>query len=197
MGSGVVGFPETVQAVLSHRFELKDSVCEYLVQWASDQEKTWEPSYNLTECGQALAQYWRQFIKENTLHSFLLPQGIKSPKKTSTKVTKGRSAVAKRAVAKIKGPEDRIAVAKRVQMNKQLDNVRARTVAKKPPARAKLSVGDEDDRENQVLVDDIFMAASSSNASTHRESEAASTSRPSLTVQRARKSTGGKLPTSL
>ncbi|KAJ1721340.1 hypothetical protein LPJ53_004119 [Coemansia erecta] len=174
---------EEIDTVLDHR--VVDNKVEYLLQWTSDGNKTWEADTNLTECDQALSLYWNGFIQKNPNHSYLIPQIvetaqsaedeviIKSPKRTKT-TNKKKAQVVRKATSR-SAPEDRIAVAKRVQMNKQLSGARSRVAApvsktaREPPARSKRV-------EKPVSSDeeDIEMSPSP----------------PTKVVQRARKSTG-------
>ncbi|KAJ2439308.1 hypothetical protein GGF42_007997 [Coemansia sp. RSA 2424] len=168
---------DEVDLILKHRFT-QDQVCEYLVQWSGDLARTWEPSVNLTECQTLLNSYWREFCATLRNFEFLSPsftlvtdneasdgeeeedgdEKKKKEKDDDTPPSK-RPAMAKKPSSSLarKRPteaEDKIAVAKRVQMNKQLIGVRSRagiskaseassssgsSRTKPPPPTAKLS----------------------------------------------------------
>ncbi|KAI7830081.1 hypothetical protein BX661DRAFT_181053 [Kickxella alabastrina] len=130
--------PKELDLILSHRFKATQH-CEYLVQWSSDQAKTWEPSSNLQDCAQCLATYWRSFVIKSPNHPFLLPltaataaaAAAATPLATATRspARKPKALVANPSRAKkdvSETEEDQIAVAKRVQMNKQLRGARGR-----------------------------------------------------------------------
>ncbi|KAJ1931908.1 hypothetical protein GGF37_007235, partial [Kickxella alabastrina] len=132
--------PKELDLILSHRFKATQH-CEYLVQWSSDQAKTWEPSSNLQDCAQCLATYWRSFVIKSPNHPFLLPltaaAAAATPLATATRspARKPKALVANPSRAKkdvsetgagALQEEDQIAVAKRVQMNKQLRGARGR-----------------------------------------------------------------------
>ncbi|KAJ1885071.1 hypothetical protein LPJ66_010304, partial [Kickxella alabastrina] len=223
--------PKELDLIISHRFKATQH-CEYLVQWSSDQAKTWEPSSNLQDCAQCLATYWRSFVIKSPNHPFLLPltasasaavaaAAAATPLATATRspARKPKAVVAKPSRAKKDVPEtgtgalqeeDRIAVAKRVQMNKQLGGARGRAgmavaVAgvKPPPPNAKRSnVGAK--RSHREIADVVESGAAGDvsaesvqkpGVSTRKEN-ALEDSKPPLPtrpriVQRARKSTGG------
>ncbi|KAJ2464207.1 hypothetical protein GGI03_003372 [Coemansia sp. RSA 2337] len=156
---------DEVDLILKHRFA--DKACEYLVQWSGDLARTWEPSSNLTECQTLLGSYWREFSCTARNFEFLTPSFtlVEEPVSEEEEETEPKPAPKKRTVAVRKRParvaEDRIVVAKRVQMNKQLVGARTRagassSVAKRPPPTAKRSVAmdfddDFDDTEPPVV----------------------------------------------
>ncbi|KAJ2822255.1 hypothetical protein IWW50_004289 [Coemansia erecta] len=164
-----------VSSILEHRTTDAQGI-EYLVQWASDQAQTWEPSTNLTECTQTLAAYWRTHVCSTP--AAYLQATVIAPPEPKPRVAPKKARAADPAT-------DRIAVAKRVQANKQLRGSLARsgTIAaaplmKPPPLNAKRSTADA--------------AGSSSTATLTPVSETANmvadmNIRP---IQRARKSTG-------
>ncbi|KAJ1852453.1 hypothetical protein GGF49_002173 [Coemansia sp. RSA 1853] len=135
---------EEVSAILDHRATTTQSI-EYLVQWTSDQVKTWEPSHNLTKCALELTAYWRKhvaasrgpYLEAIVIESKPKPSDIRPAKKARV----------------VKPVADKITVAKRVQANKQLRGSLARAVPTgvsgsiasapliKPPPNAKRSSG--------------------------------------------------------
>ncbi|KAJ2054165.1 hypothetical protein H4S04_000182 [Coemansia sp. S16] len=156
---------DEVDLILKHRFA--DKACEYLVQWSGDLARTWEPSSNLTECQTLLGSYWREFSSTARNFEFLTPSFtlVEEPVSEEEEEAEPKPAPKKRTVAVRKRParvaEDKIAVAKRVQMNKQLVGARTRagassSVTKRPPPTAKRSVAmdfddDFDDTEPPVV----------------------------------------------
>ncbi|KAJ2454768.1 hypothetical protein EV183_001352 [Coemansia sp. RSA 2336] len=165
---------DEVSRVVKHRISAQDEI-EYLVEWACDQESTWEPFTNLTNCAQQLAVYWRAFVNANK-QPYLEPQATR-PAKQGKRVKPTRE------------PQDRIAMAKRVQANKQLRGSLARNAGasgsgvkvKPPPLHAKRSAS----------------AAVSAMAQPSPVTETASLLAgmripPKPGIQRARKSTGGR-----
>ncbi|KAJ2254496.1 hypothetical protein IW137_001942 [Coemansia sp. RSA 1287] len=150
---------EEISAILEHRATATQSI-EYLVQWASDQVKTWEPSHNLTKCAPELTVYWRKHVAASRgpyLEAIIIkpkPSARQPANKlaraanSATDKPSGRSAKKARVVNPV---SDRIAVAKRVQANKQLRGSLARAIPTgasgsmaevpliKPPPNAKRS----------------------------------------------------------
>ncbi|KAJ1646453.1 hypothetical protein J3B02_002577 [Coemansia erecta] len=211
--------PETVELVVGHR--TVDSKIEYLVQWASDKEKTWEASNHLIECDEALTAYWRSFIEKNPHHSYIVPSPSEQPQpQTQEAKAQGKSAQKsrepgiKRQKKSVSRPvsEDKIAVAKRVQMNKMLAGSRSRgiriaaaasssssmasvaegrTAVKPPPAFAKRSSSD-------IAMENMASESPQSPRSPQIPQSAPSSDVPSSppkpAAQRARKSTGRRLP---
>lgn len=45
----------TVKKILKHR--MRNSVLEYLIQWANYDDPTWEPLSNLNKCDKLLDEY--------------------------------------------------------------------------------------------------------------------------------------------
>ncbi|KAJ2062173.1 Strongly-conserved Zn-finger binding protein (TFIIIA) [Coemansia sp. S146] len=159
---------DEVDLILKHRFA--DKACEYLVQWSGDLARTWEPSSNLTECQTFLRSYWREFSSSARNFEFLTPsftlveEQVFEEEEEAEEEAESKPVPKKRTVATKRRParaaEDKIAVAKRVQMNKQLVDARTRAGAsssstKSPPPTAKRSVAmdfddDFDDTEPPV-----------------------------------------------
>ncbi|KAJ2009769.1 hypothetical protein GGI04_000181 [Coemansia thaxteri] len=134
---------EEVSNILKHRFGGGSTACEYLVQWTSDASKTWEPSDNLTECSELLCEYWRAFSTASGRFEFLVPsctvlsaapvseaeEDIEvSPEPSAPKRRRnaGKAAAAPKRTGRVPKAEDKIAVAKRVQMNRQLSGALSR-----------------------------------------------------------------------
>ncbi|KAJ2498189.1 hypothetical protein GGH96_004500 [Coemansia sp. RSA 1972] len=164
---------EEVSAILDHRATATQSI-EYLVQWTSDHVSTWEPSHNLTKCALELTVYWRKHVAVS--RGPYLEAIIIKPKPLARRPAKK---------ARVVNPvSDRIAMAKRVQANKQLRGSLARAIPTgasgsmvsapliKPPPNAKRSSGPvlSPVSETANMVGNLVI-------------------RP---VQRARKSTGGR-----
>ncbi|KAJ2373983.1 hypothetical protein GGI05_007369 [Coemansia sp. RSA 2603] len=180
---------EEIDAVLDHR--VVDDKIEYLLQWSSDGNKTWESDKNLVDCSQLLSIYWNTFIQKTPNHSYVIPQIVetqqpaadnteqKTRKRAKSIGTKKKQLV-RRATSK-PAPEDKIAVAKRVQMNKQLSGARGRVAAtvskaaRASPARAKRVKGVESSDEEEIDL-------------------SPDSSKTTKVVQRARKSTGRRAP---
>ncbi|KAI9470301.1 hypothetical protein LPJ78_000478 [Coemansia sp. RSA 989] len=168
---------DKVNRIVKHRISAQGEI-EYSVEWACDQESTWEPSINLTNCAQLLAVYWRAFINTNK-QSYLEPQQTEQAKPAKQ---------AKRTKP-TREPQDRIAMAKRVQANKQLRGSLARNAGasgsvslkvKPPPLTAKRSVSA------------AVSAMAQPSPVTETTSLLAGLRIPKKRVQRARKSTGGR-----
>ncbi|KAJ2491474.1 hypothetical protein IWW37_002249 [Coemansia sp. RSA 2050] len=179
---------DEVDLIIEHRFS--NSACEYLVQWSRDLARTWEPSGNLTECHTLLSCYWREFSSTKRNFEFLTPSFTLVEEQASGNeedeegeepepAPKKRAAAAKRQPVRRLAPEDKIAVAKRVQMNKQLAGARTRAsgTAKPPPPTAKRSFEFNDGLDV-----------------TEPQVPAAGPARRKAGSQTARKSTGGRRP---
>ncbi|KAJ1803959.1 hypothetical protein LPJ75_005726 [Coemansia sp. RSA 2598] len=200
---------EEVELVADHR--TVDRKVVYLVQWASDKEKTWEAAEHLGECDEALAVYWRSFIQKDPHHSYILPNPAEQQKQPRETKANGKAAQktketgAKRQKKAVSRPvsDDKIAVAKRVQMNKMLAGSRSRgirvaaaaasssaalaaegrTATKPPPAFAKRSSFD-------VVMEDTGIESPRSVPSC----SASASPQIAMPAQRARKSTGRRVP---
>ncbi|KAJ1732698.1 hypothetical protein LPJ61_001921 [Coemansia biformis] len=143
-----------VEAIERHRI-VEGGGCEYLVCWA-DGRQTWEPADGLARCDQVLAAYWRAYVSRGGSSSYLdvVVEEQVSAIPAPAKPTPTRQ-IAKRTRVAAAGP-DKIAVAKRVQANKQLGRSLARSslpaagpststtaapAVKPPPLNAKRSIG--------------------------------------------------------
>ncbi|KAJ2891186.1 hypothetical protein GGI21_005285 [Coemansia aciculifera] len=132
---------DEVDLILKHRFAETQGGCEYLVQWSGDLARTWEPSSNLTECQALLSSYWREFSCTARSFEFLSPSFTLVTDSEASSDEEDDAVVSERtkplppkkrpAAARSSRPaaEDKIAVAKRVQMNKQLAGARGRAAA--------------------------------------------------------------------
>ncbi|KAJ2137460.1 hypothetical protein IW136_003503 [Coemansia sp. RSA 678] len=150
---------EEISAILEHRTTTTQSI-EYLVQWASDHVKTWEPSHNLTKCALELTVYWRKHVAascEPYLEAIIIKpkpsarQPANKLARAANSATDKPSARRPAKKARVVNPvSDRIVVAKRVQANKQLRGSLARAIPAgasgsmaapliKPPRNAKRS----------------------------------------------------------
>ncbi|KAJ1834913.1 hypothetical protein IWW55_001893 [Coemansia sp. RSA 2706] len=186
---------DEVSAILDHRTTQTQSI-DYLVQWTSDQGQTWEPATSLSDCAQLLAAYWRVQVTTKPV-PYLEPLAEKPP------------ASAKRAAKqpRLDPTVDRIAVAKRVQANKQLRGSLARTGSSSAlaarrnagPAGLAIRSGGVSGAIVDAPVKPPPMNARRSCPAASPVSEAAGMvagldlgRKPAL--QRARKSTGGRRP---
>ncbi|KAJ1863139.1 hypothetical protein H4R99_002283 [Coemansia sp. RSA 1722] len=210
---------EEVEQIVDHRTTANK--VEYLVQWTSDQEKTWEDSSHLTECDEALALYWRNFIQKNPHHTYMIPDPlvVQEAAKAAAKAAKQpKPAKAKESVKRQKKAvsrpvsEDKIAVAKRVQMTKMLAGSRSRGIrvaaaAASAAASSSLTafsvpaVSEQRAEGNGGAVKPPPASAKRcpsdavAGAAQNQASQAAAAATPgSPPVQRARKSTGRRIP---
>ncbi|KAJ2705564.1 hypothetical protein FB645_002353 [Coemansia sp. IMI 203386] len=209
---------EEVEQIVDHRTTANK--VEYLVQWTSDQEKTWEDSSHLTECDEALALYWRNFIQKNPHHTYMIPDPLvvqEAAKAAAEAVKQPKPAKAKESVKRQKKAvsrpvsEDKIAVAKRLQMTKMLAGSRSRGIrmaaaAASAAASSSLTafsvpaVSEQRAEGNDGAVKPPLASAKRSSpeavagAAQNQASQAAAATPGSLSVQRARKSTGRRIP---
>ncbi|KAJ2081735.1 hypothetical protein H4R24_002132 [Coemansia sp. RSA 988] len=173
---------EEVDLILLHRITATRK-CEYLVQWANDQQQTWETGDSLEDTDQLLASYWRGYVERAGASSYL---------EQSVNVELIKKVVAARVKKSkpVRKPVDKIAVAKRVQASKHLNGSLNRSrrqissvlvsSSKSPPENAKRSHGalpPTPVSETTSRVRNLDISGSQK--------------RP---IQRARKSTGGRRP---
>ncbi|KAJ1940937.1 hypothetical protein FBU59_003657 [Linderina macrospora] len=150
---------ELVSSILAHR-AIGDQT-EYKVLWTSDNAQTWEPSANLTSCNDALAQYWATYIEDNPAKTYYRrevqevssakPRPKPKPKLTLKRRTKAELAPEVDKIARIKGTQQRKALAgartRTAQLAAQAPLLQASTSTKPPPATAKRSVSEEGSRK--------------------------------------------------
>ncbi|KAJ2447932.1 hypothetical protein GGF42_005296 [Coemansia sp. RSA 2424] len=209
---------DEVDLILKHRFT-QDQACEYLVQWSGDLARTWEPSVNLTECQTLLNSYWREFCATLRNFEFLSPSftlvtdNEASDGEEEDEKKKGndndtppskRPAMAKKpsslARKRPTEAEDKIAVAKRVQMNKQLMGVRSRAgISKASEASSSASGSSSKTKPPPPTAKLSTVAAAFDDDFDETEPLSVPTALPSARrgrsgAQVARKSTGGYRP---
>ncbi|KAJ2644740.1 hypothetical protein GGF44_000443 [Coemansia sp. RSA 1694] len=210
---------DEVDLILKHRFT-QDQACEYLVQWSGDLARTWEPSVNLTECQTLLNSYWREFCATLRNFEFLSPSFTlvtdneasdgeendgdekKKEKCDDTPPSKRPAMARKPSSLARKRPteaEDRIAVAKRVQMNKQLMGVRSRAGISEASSSASSSSGSSRTKPPPPTAKLSTVAAAFDDDFDETEPLSVPTALPSARrgrsgAQVARKSTGGYRP---
>ncbi|KAJ2802016.1 hypothetical protein H4R20_003444 [Coemansia guatemalensis] len=175
---------QEVDLILLHRITATRK-CEYLVQWAKDQQQTWESGSNLEGSDQLLASYWRGYVERAGGSSYL-------EQVVDKELIKKQVAARTKKTKPVRKPVDKIAVAKRVQASKHLNGSLNRSrrqmassialapVAKPPPRNAKRSYGG-------LPLSPVAETAS-------RVGNLSISGSQRQPVQRARKSTGGRRP---